>query len=278
MSKTPCQYAIVRFMPYVETGEFANVGILMMAPAAGYFGFELLTRRHGRITTFFEELDAKVFQRAMVEFKEELERVHTLLKSQGFDRHLKTNNIEFAKRMFAEVLRPRETIVRFSEQRVVLADDPAQTLKELFAFYVERNFVTKAYRETVLESGLRQLFSRNQLGERFHRAKVGDDEFNVTFPFVELRDDRPTKVIKPLNLAQSETTKILEHANKWEFRVRRLRQRLALPENILFAFEGPEEPGQRARACHEATSMLRDTGAVVLPYRDRTEILEFAGS
>ena len=110
MSKTACQYAIVRFMPYVETGEFANVGILMMAPAASYFGFELLTRRHGRITTFFEELDTKVFCHAMVELKEELERVHSLLKSQGFDPRLKTNNLELAKRMFAEVLRTRVSV------------------------------------------------------------------------------------------------------------------------------------------------------------------------
>ncbi len=152
MSKTPCQYAIVRFMPYVETGEFANVGILMMAPATGYFGFKLLTRRHGRITKFFAALDAKVFRQAMFELQEELERVHRLLKSEGFDRHPNTNDSELAKRIFAEVLRPRETIIQFSEQRVVLADDPIQTLKELFAYYVERNFVTKEYRETVLVS------------------------------------------------------------------------------------------------------------------------------
>lgn len=120
--------------------------------------------------------------------------------------------------------------------------------------------------------------TRNQLGERFHRTNIGDDEFNVTFPFVELQDGHPTKVIKPLNLAQSETTKILEHGNKWKFRIRRLRQRSAVPKKILFAVEGLEEPGQRAIACHEATRMLRDTGAVVLPYRDQTEILEFAGS
>jgi hypothetical protein len=276
MSKTPCQYAIVRFMPYVETGELANVGVVMMAPAARYFGFELLTRRHGRITKFFEELDAKVFRHAMFELQQELERVHSLLKSHGFDRRLKNNDVGFAKRLFGEVLRTRETIVRFGEHRVVLADDPKQTLKELFAYYVERNFVTKEYRETVLESGLRKLFFQNRLGERFHRTKVGDDEFNVTFPFVEMRDDRPTKIIKPLNLAQGETTKILEHGNKWEFRVRKLRQRSALPEKILFAFEGPEEEGPRVRACQEAAGMLRGTGVIVLPYKDRTEILQFA--
>ncbi|MCB1759375.1 MAG: DUF3037 domain-containing protein [Gammaproteobacteria bacterium] len=276
MNKTPCQYAIVRFSPFVETGEFANVGVVMMAPQARYFGFKLLTRRHGRITKFFEELEANVFRHAMYELKDELERVHDVLKGHGFDRRLKNNDVEFAKGLFAEVVRTRETIVRFGESRVVVADDPKKTLQELFAYYVERNFVTKEYRETVLDRGVRQLLFRNQLGERFHRAKVGDDQFHVTFPFVELCDDRPTKIIKPLNLAQDETTNILEHGNKWEFRIRKLRERQAIPERILFAFEGPEEQGPRARACQEAAGMLRETGATVMPYRDRMEILEFA--
>lgn len=276
MNKTPCQYAIVRFTPFVETGEFANVGVVMMAPQARYFGFKLLTRRHGRITKFFEELDAKVFRHAMFELEDELERVHGLMKDHGFDRRLKNNDTEFAKKLFAEVLRPRETIVRFGEPRVVLADDPKETLNELFAYYVERNFVTKEYRETVLDRGVRQLLFKNQLGERFHRTKVGDDEFHVTFPFVELRDERPAKIIKPLNLAQDETTKILEHGNKWEFRIRKLQERQAVPDRILFAFEGPEGQGPRARACLEAAGMLRETGVTVMPYQDRVKLLEFA--
>lgn len=276
MNKTPCQYAIVRFTPFVETGEFANVGVVMMAPQARYFGFKLLTRRHGRITKFFEELDAQVFRHAMFELKDELERVHGLLKGHGFDRRLKSNNVEFAKELFAEVTRTRETIVRFGEPRVVLAGDPKATLNELFAYYVERNFVTKEYRETVMEKGVRQLLFKHHLGERFHRTKVGDDQFHVTFPFVELRNERPAKIIKPLNLAQDETTKILEHGNKWEFRIRKLRERQAIPDRILFAFEAPEEQGARAKACQEAAGMLQETGVTVLPFKDRAEILEFA--
>ena len=110
MKKIPCQYAIVRFMPYVETGEFANVGVVMMAPQERYFGFKLLTLRHGRITKFFEDLDAKLFRAAMYDFKEELERVHGVLKAHGFDRRLKNNDVELAKGLFGEVLRSRETM------------------------------------------------------------------------------------------------------------------------------------------------------------------------
>ena len=52
MKKYACQYAIVRFLPYLETGEFANVGIVMLCPDAGFFDFKLL-RHVRRITAFF---------------------------------------------------------------------------------------------------------------------------------------------------------------------------------------------------------------------------------
>jgi hypothetical protein len=32
---TVCQYAVVRFMPFAETREFANVGIVIIAPKLG---------------------------------------------------------------------------------------------------------------------------------------------------------------------------------------------------------------------------------------------------
>ncbi|MGM0927683.1 MAG: DUF3037 domain-containing protein [Pseudomonadota bacterium] len=32
MKRIACQYVILRFMPYVETGEFANVGVVMIPP------------------------------------------------------------------------------------------------------------------------------------------------------------------------------------------------------------------------------------------------------
>ena len=276
MKKTPCQYAIVRFAPFIETGEFANVGIIMMAPKARYFGFKLQTRRYGRITNFFKELDAKVFRSAMSDLNDELERIHGMLKAHGFDRRLRENDVEFAKALFVEVLRPRESIVRFSEPRAVLADKPKETLKELFSFYVQRDFVTKEYREKVLEKGMRKLLLQSALGEKFQPERIGDDEFHVAFPFVEMHDELPTKVIKPLNLAQDDSTKILEHGGKWAFRMRELKKRDVLPESVLLAVDGPAENDRRDNAYREVVEMLSDTGVTVLPYEKQEKILEFA--
>lgn len=75
MSRIACQYAIVRFAPFIETGEFANVGVVMMAAREGYFGFKLETQRYGRVTRFFEELDVKLYRATLYDLRDELRRV-----------------------------------------------------------------------------------------------------------------------------------------------------------------------------------------------------------
>lgn len=213
----------------------------------------------------------------MYALKDELVRVHSVLKGHGFDRRYKINDVEFAQAMFAEILRPRETILRFSEPRAVLAEDPKKTLKELFAFYVERNFITKEYRETVLDKGIRDLLLQAQVGEHFTREKVGNDEYFVTFPFVEMHTKKPTKIIKPLHLGQENSSKILEHGGKWEFRIRELHKHHDLsPQKILFAVDGPNDNDSRGKACKEVKDMLQGIGSNVQPYTLKDKILDFA--
>lgn len=53
--------------------------------------------------------------------REELQRVHEVLKAHGFDGRRKNDGLDFARRLFSDIVRPRESITRFSEPRVVLA-------------------------------------------------------------------------------------------------------------------------------------------------------------
>ena len=56
---TICNYAVLRFQPYPETGEFANLGVVMLC-SDGTFLYRLETRHYKRITQFFSKLDKKV--------------------------------------------------------------------------------------------------------------------------------------------------------------------------------------------------------------------------
>lgn len=278
MNKTPCLYAVVRFAPFVETGEFANVGIVMMAPEQRYFGFKLMGRRHARVTHFFEQMESKVFRATMNTLREEMERAGGLLRQHGFDKRFKSNDVDFAKRLFTEIVRPRETVIKFSEPRAVLADEPGATLEELYGYYVERDFVTREYQEAVLERGVRKWLWQAHIAERFTRLEVGNDEYHVAFPFVEKCGELPVKAIKPLRLDHDQPSKILDHGGQWLYRIQTLKQRNLLPENVLFTVSGPTAHGAREKAYAEIVGNLKDAGAKVLPILDKAQILDFAAA
>lgn len=278
MKKTACLYAIVRFIPFVETGEFANVGIVMMAPEQRFFAFKLMTRRHKRVTHFFEQLEAKVFHATMRNLQEELNRATGVLRRHGFDKRLKINDVDFAKGLFAEIIRPRETIIKFSEPRAILANDLKETLTKLYGHYVERTFVTREYQETKLANSMRKWFYDAGIAERFQPAELGNDEYHVTFPFVEQHKNHAVKAIKPLYFGHDQATKIIEHGGKWLLRIDQLRKRKKLPDSILFAVQGPQEDGPKGNAYREIIKDLQDADAAVLPYADKDGILDFAAA
>ena len=163
MKKFACQYALLRFRPFVETGEFANVGIALIAPEARFFGFRIL-KRYGRITQFFHQLDRQIYLDGRQLFKEEMDRFALELRRLALDGRKTQPDIVLARNLFAEVVRPREAMLQFADQRVVLAEDPKAKLLQLFDHYVERNFVTKEYQERLLENNVRKLLFNAQVG------------------------------------------------------------------------------------------------------------------
>lgn len=275
MKKFACQYALLRFRPFVETGEFANVGIVMMAPEARFFGFRLL-KHYGRITKFFHQLDRKVYLDGKRLFKEELDRFTGELRRLALDGRKTQPDIQLARNLFTELVRPREAMLQFAEQRVVLADNPKEKLGELFDHYVERNFVTKEYQERLLESTVRKLLSRGQMSTKYQREKIGTPDFAVNFPFVLMTEGKAERIIKPLYLAQGDTTKILNHGGQWVDKVRRLRKRNALPKDVLFPITAPQAGTNAYDAFTEIRDDLIMIDVQVVPANDETGILKFA--
>lgn len=278
MNNVPCLYAIVRFAPFVETGEFANAGVIMLAPTKRFFDFRLMLTKHARVTRFFEPLEGKIFRATMHTLEIELKRASGLFRQHGFDKQLKKNDIEFAKGLFDEVIRPRETIIKFSEPRPILTADPRAKLDELYAHYVERGFVTREYQETALERGMRKWFGQANISERFARVEVGNEEYTAAFPFVEKQDDLVLKAIKPLRLNQPAPNKILDHGGQWLFRLQALKKRGLLPKKVLFAVDGVAQSDLRGSAVREIVVSLQDIGVTVLPYAEKQQILAFAAA
>lgn len=275
--KTACHYAIVRFMPFVETEEFANVGVVLFAPQARYFGFRLLGNRTSRITNFFEQMEVATYRAFMRDLREELERVSVAFKALGTDRRLSSMNDNAAWALWTELIKPRASLVRFGDGRLVLAGDPQAKLQDLYGYYVERNFVTREYREQMLERNVRQVLKGADLAKRFQPARVGNDEYHVQFPFVQLKGDQPYKAIKALTLSQADPARIIDHGGQWVLRVTQLRKRGLLPAHVLFAVDRDiQASGARARAREEVLADLRGLDVQVTGLGQDQQLLEFA--
>lgn len=148
---TACHYALVRFRPFVETGEFAVVGVVLFVPKANYFGYKLLTlEQHDRVTSFFQAFDAKHFHAVMQSAGKELRRVADLLKTNSFDRGSAALDDAASFALWDELTKPLTSMLRMDQPRLALATDPAAKLEELFQFYVERNFGTREHQEEAL--------------------------------------------------------------------------------------------------------------------------------
>ena len=273
MNRLACQYAIIRFLPYAETGEFANVGIILACPETGFIDARLMpTKKTGRITGFFEQLDKQIYRDTLNYLDDELQRVRQVVRD---TRHRAGGAL--VKQMFAGLTRPREALLRFSETRVVLAEDPAVTMDKLFARFVERDFANKLYHDKLLERGVRQVLVRANLREYFKSAEIGSESLHIQVPFVHMREGRPTHAIKPLDLGRDEANQVYEHGGHWLERVRRLDKHELLPDAMLFAVNvpGAENTAVR-RAADEIVCDLREAGVIVAEAADATAIVRFA--
>ena len=167
-------------------------------------------------------------------------------------------------------------MLQFADQRVVMAEDPKAKLLQLFDHYVERNFVTKEYQERLLENNVRKLLFNAQVGARYQREKVGTEDFAVNFPFVAMVEGKAERVIKPLYLAQGDSTKILTHGGQWVDKVRRLRKRNALPPKVLFPVTQPAANTKPYHAFQEIRQDLLAENVQVVAADDERQILKFA--
>lgn len=272
MNKLACRYAIVQFMPFVETGEFANVGIVLACPRSGFFGFQLLTRKHKRITDFFDELEARVYTESVKAFGQELERIRAFLLAQP-----ESNKTELIRETFEHLVHPREAMLRFGEPRAVLVDAPAPAVDELFRHYVEREFATPQYVEKIIERRLNTLLKGLHLPAPFREERVGNDEIHATFPLVQKQGDVAVKIIKPFQLDHEQPNNIYDHGDRWVQKITRMRRRNLLPDRMLFAVAAPpENEAKRYAAFSEICGELRAQSIVVTAANEETNIADFA--
>jgi hypothetical protein len=249
MTELVCNYAILRFLPYKDIGEFINVGVLVHCPEINLFDFRVAPSRNRRVRIFFPELDPKVYSAVMSVIKRELNRFRNI--DGLFVGGQCANEMEIGQGLacFRSLLQRREALLSFAAPGTLLAN-PTMAAEELYNRYVKRQFAKEhGYQERVMQIQLARWMGQWGVRQKYNKdVQVGDAMFHLTIPFVHLKDENPMKGIKPLDLDKQEPTKVFEHGDMWVQRMRRLAGRENTPERMIFAVKLPTGDGARAAA------------------------------
>lgn len=273
-----CNFAPLRFLPYRETGEFVNVGVVVSCPQVDFFGFRVIPlRRTGRVTNFFPELDAPLLKAALRRMVEELARVqngHRLLPTQDI---ISPGDAAVQLGAFRELVRRREGLLHFGETGMLVAEDPENALTDLFGRFVERQFAQRReYQETIMRNRLAEFLKQWKLADQYEvNQKVGDDDFHVVMPFVHRAEALIKRVIKPLDLAKEDTSDIYHHGGAWVKNMERLKSRNRLPATTIFAVRVPPG-GKKLKAANEICGELRQIGIRSVAFSETSKLRALA--
>lgn len=230
MKKIVYQYAILRFMPFPQTEEFANIGIVIAAPEINWFGFMLEDKkRTKRVVDFFDLKNSKNLYRETISgISTELELMKDLVRS----------GVYRAEHAVERLALPKQTTIQASPLRVGIAkENPQKILNELFSKYVVVPNTAKKYREYQLEKDLKVILDGLSLPTPFRKEEIGDPGlYAYKFSLVR-RYEGITQVIKPLYLGQDEPVKIIEHGDTLISRLHRLKTLNFFPDDFLVTYD-----------------------------------------
>lgn len=273
--KAACHYSILRFMPYRETEEFVNVGVVLVQPETGFFNYKLASKRK-RISAFFHEFNMSIYRYGLANVRAELEllRDHFNLLDNGGQCRLMPEELLNA---YTALIRTRESIFQYSTPRTVLCENAKQKLEETYAFFIDRQFAQDPeYQEERMVREVKNVFSAEGLLKYYREeVRLGTLEYGVTVPFCYSVGAKPIAAIKPLNLEKGSTTKIYDHGGTWLSRLRRLRDFHTAPEHMIFAVTRPSD-GKRMDVACTIINELKAEDAQVVPFDQKQMLVNVA--
>ena len=119
------EYAIIRYVPRVERGEFINIGVILMAKRSKYLDMKYRIDAH-RIQAFDNEVNVGLIE----DYLKAWESV-----CQGSPEGGKIGELEVHER-FRWLTAARSTIIQSSEVHPGFCSDPSEALEHLFEKFV----------------------------------------------------------------------------------------------------------------------------------------------
>lgn len=272
MNRLVYQYSIVRFVPFPETEEFANIGIVVSFPQLKLMTYKLESlKKTKRVVDFFDLSQKKQLYKAAIE---------SLAAELSFMGDRVREGVFAPEDVISSLARPKQTLLQYSTVRAGFTlKNPEELLGDLFSTYVEFDSHVKELNEQRLERTIKSYLDNLNLDAPFKKREIGSkDRFRVTFPFVR-NGGGGLEVIKPLYIGQKDATKVFEHGDLLLSKLRRLQSLKLLPKEFLVVYQLGSETADSA-ILESQQQLLKDLEGFgdVVPGTDQESIQKFATS
>lgn len=209
--KTPYTYTLLRYVHDVASGEFANVGVVLLSPEARYAGAQCRSTL-GRMAKMFPDMSREGFKSAMSYIEVQVENFGARLKSE-----LPLDSLPADAGALARAVLPHDdSSLQWSPVGGGLCEDPARKLEELFNRYVTRYDERSAVR-TRTDDEVWTKFKR-ALDERHVTARLQPKKISVADDEVEFSrayKNEQWHCIEALSLDLALPESIKDKAHKW---------------------------------------------------------------
>lgn len=262
------RFAVIRFMPHVQTREFANIGIIATCPKTAYFDYKIETR-YQRLSHFFQHFNADIYRTSIAGYSQMLSNIKNNLHHASPDEY---------RALLDRLTVPLETIIQTSQVYASMCHNEADELNRLFHYYVYHNFA-KEQPETIFTRQIADIIKSLPTNYPFREMKLGNDEYHVNLPLVQSPNNHQiSKIIKPIYLGQKDPAEMYQKADKWIARFKRLKSFdfIQRETKIMLPYQPPEcSDDKQSNALKHIIQDLQQQGICTAHHQEIKIIQEF---
>lgn len=236
-------YSIVRFRPFVELGEFANIGVLVIDVDSGNMGFRMAPNKFTRIEKFFGKANYEAYRNVIGYITNEIRRFTSSAPL------IDDQNKEYE---FLQFIKEKESSVIFSKPIMRLYSGELDSLVDiLYGIYISRDIENTENIEALFTKNLRIII--NQTGNKnFKKFRIDDNILPITLPLAYEYND--IYGIKPLVFSQKTALRLFDHGASWKKRFEYLLDNKKLKErNLIIAIDPPSVTDATLLEAYEIT-------------------------
>lgn len=208
-TKEPYSYVVLRYVHDILTGEFVNVGLVVVVPGQPL----ILTKARktfGRIKNIFPDLDSEAYKRAIEAIERGMRSVERSLKSEGLFKGEKTAGD------YARIALPLDdSSLQWSSVGAGLTSDPQKTFDQLYHRFITR-YDRPSLRRRSDEDVWRPVEAK--LKEQGVQVSLGSKRVHGSTDTVDFRHawkNGRWHVYEPLSFDLSDADNIKDKARRW---------------------------------------------------------------